>query len=197
MIDWLTLRCPISPELHRVLAPQFDQMLRLKGDEIIYQSPVRDNIRSDSHQVSVYLAGALEIGGSPARVGQHNNVFGSDNIKQSAQSMIDFVARHYQIELPPIENWDCARFDITYNYDLGSESNVTQALEYLSHASDGRIKPSPNKSTVYWNKNSRYQAAKAYGKGQHLHYLTKKGDAKATLKAVSYTHLTLPTTPYV
>lgn len=186
MIDWLTLRASISEEVRTVLKPHFEHMLKVKSGEILFAVPVRQNLRSDSHQININLCGDLEISGSPARAGDHNNVFGSDNIQESAGRMIRFVADHFNVELPELTAWDCNRIDVTYNYDMGSESNVNQALEYLAHASASRIKPNHKHSTVYWNQHSSYQAGKAYGKGQHLHYQTKRSKAKATLKEIHY-----------
>lgn len=185
MIDWLTLRLPadlvptaVTDDLYSVL----DRLVMVDGSsgELLWDRPCRHTVRSDSHQVTIECVGDLLIYGSPARVGQGNNVFGSDDIRECASRMLGFVADHLGVTLPDLENWRCTRCDVTFNYFLASAAEVRQALQYLSLSEGGRYQISTRDETIYWSIRSAFRSGKAYGKGSHLRYQVQRGKAVAT-----------------
>jgi II/X family phage/plasmid replication protein len=189
VIDWITLKVSrevVSEASWRVLEGRTGRVMKLSADgEIEWMMPSRESVRSDSHQVTVHAAGALVISGSPARVDGVNNVFGSGNLAQCAIRMICFVERICGIHLPlDLNLWKVTRVDVTHNYDLGSPAEVRQALMYLRHAEGGRYQVRTSSESVYWSANSRMRSGKAYHKGPHAAFQSKKGQAEYTSEEI-------------
>lgn len=185
MIDWLTLhidREKVSVEAWATLSARHGQIMKLSADgEIEWRCPARESIRSDSHQTTVLAGYDLQISGSPARVRNTNNVFGTGNPALAATQMILFVQEMTGVKLPlDLTQWRVTRMDVTENYDLGSPAEVRQALNYLRHAEGGRYQVRTSSESVYWNSGSRMRRGKAYHKGPHAAYQDKKGQAVYT-----------------
>ena len=185
MIDWLTLRL----DLHKITD---DDLETIRGGfnrvicvdpagEIVWQSLKRESLRSDTHRLTVYLGHDFEIAGSPARIGNPNNVFGSGDPVYCAAAMIQTVNDSLGLSLPVVAHvWRATRMDVTQNYDMGGPVEVKQALSYLRHSESGRYQVRTKHETVYWSPASAMRCGKAYHKGPHLLYQQKKGDASAT-----------------
>lgn len=184
MIDWLTLKIDamdIDPEAVAVLRGRTGRVIKISPEGAIeWETVSRESIRSDSHQVTVAMGGELSICGSPARVMQANNVFGSGDPIECARAMLAFVRRTCQIPLPDFEEWRCTRMDVTCNYDMGSAAQVREALLALRHAEGGRYQLRTSSESVYWSVRSQLRSGKAYHKGPHLEYQQRKGLAAVT-----------------
>lgn len=147
---------------------------------IEWETVAREAIRSDSHQVTLSMGGELTICGSPARVMETNNVFGSGDPIECARAMLAFVRRTCAVELPDFDSWRCTRMDITENYDLGDIAQVREALLALRHAEGGRYQLRTSAESVYWSVRSQLRSGKAYAKGPHLEFQLKKGQCELT-----------------
>lgn len=184
MIDWLTLKIDgtrLEPEAIQRLKALSGRVIKLDAEGgIEWESAARENIRSDSHQVTVCMGGELTICGSPARVMGTSNVFGSGDIRACARAMLAFVRCRVSVPLPDIESWRCTRVDVTHNYDLLTAANVRAALLSLRHAEGGRYQLRTTAESVYWSVRSQHRSGKAYAKGPHLEYQMKKGTAEVS-----------------
>lgn len=181
MIDWLTLQIDVADlpvETYLAMRGKHSLICQISPDgSLEWEKPVRRNVRSDSHQITVELCGSLRIYGSPARVGlvRCDNVFGSSDVLECAQRMIDFVARIEEVQLPVAQAWGCTRIDVTENYDLGQLAHVRTALNHLKAAEGGRYQVRTAAESVYWSQKSTVKSGKAYAKGPHMRYLEKRG----------------------
>jgi II/X family phage/plasmid replication protein len=93
-------------------------------------------------------------------------------------SMICFFERHTGILLNhDLSLWRCTRADITFNYDLGGQIAVNQALEYLKYANTRGSNVERKNTTVFWNKSSSLRSGKAYNKYEHAKKAMKAGKA--------------------
>lgn len=196
MIDWLTLKlerperffqpCELEALVHRS-----GKVLALDADgQIQWIKNQRESIRSDSHQLVVEYNGvAFLLHGSPARVIQGNNVFGSGNITKCFNDMVSFASDHIGMQLPTDPKvWKATRVDYTHNYDMGGHAEVQQVLSILRVAERRGYKPDYYKSSVYWGAGSALVTMKAYHKGPHLEYQYKKNQATATLEEIFEAH---------
>jgi len=181
MIDWLTLKIDVM-KLNQEAFDRFYQnrsklcMVDPQGN-VVWERPTRESVRSDSHQLTVEFGTHLIVYGSPARLltGDHDNVFGSDSIRECAQAMVKHLEQTLAVKLPEYQMWQCKRIDVTENYFLGSLLNVKQALEMVRNAEGGRFQLRVECESVYWSTKSKYRSGKAYSKGQHLAFLIKRG----------------------
>jgi hypothetical protein len=182
MIDWLTLRLALScfdTSVQEELRAKFARICRIEPTgEIAWEIPARERLRSDTHSLTVRVGGDIEISGSPARLGQSNNVFGSGDILECFSRMVSWASECMLLDLPlePLL-WRCTRVDVTQNYDLGDAASVRQALNYLRHAEGGRYQVKTSSESVYWSSSSRLRAGKAYHKGPHMRYQVAKEQA--------------------
>lgn len=192
LIDWMTLRFPLTAALGEVLHSRImanmghiTKVLPDGSIEYIKGVPDWDAIRSDSLGLywSVTSNGHfdfLTIGGSPSsQINQGVNVFGSLSIEQGAKTLIRSAGLALDAILPDWRQWDCRRLDITANYDMGSPAQVKQALRLLLGTDAPRRRTNSDKQggdSVYWNPTSTLRKGKAYHKGAHLRYQSKKGN---------------------
>lgn len=186
LCDWLSLvydvRTDDDAKLVAQLGKDRDQGFIVTSDGVVKSEWYsRKSKRSDSHSLSVGLSRSrICIDGSPARLGQDNNVFGDSNLEDCARRMLRSVSVSAGVVLPPVRRWRFTRIDATQNYYCGSIANVRASLESLSKVAGGHLKASTFSDTVYWNKGSDLWNAKAYAKGPHLLYQLKRGKAGAT-----------------
>lgn len=184
VLDWLTLKVDgtaLGQEQRDRLRARTGRVIKLSpSGEIEWEAASREAIRSDSHQVTVCVGSEVTVAGSPARVLGTSNVFGSGDIRDCAAAMLRFVSVQVGITLPQLEAWRVTRVDVTHNYDLGSLANVRQALLSLRHAEGGRYQLRTAAESVYWSVRSQLRSGKAYAKGPHLEYQTKKGQVELT-----------------
>lgn len=199
LIDWLTLRFPITPALgeflHDKIQACMGHMTKISSTgEIEWekQCPDWDSLRSDSQGLYWSITGDgsktslkqtvyyLTIGGSPASIANNGmNVFGTLDVATAAQSLIDFAGRALGSILPNWRQWQCRRMDVTANYDMGSAAQVKQALRLLLGTDAPRRRTNSDLKggdTVYWNLTSDLRKGKAYHKGAHLRFQSKKGN---------------------
>ena len=193
LIDWLTLRFPMTEKLGKQLNDRIrascGRMVMVDSDGSIQWEkaiPDWDSLRSDSAGLYWSVTGDSEgiyyltIGGSPSSLENKGvNVFGSMDIEKCSKILIRTAGKALSAVLPDWRQWQCRRMDLTCNYDLGSKSQVKQALRLLLATDAPRRRTNSDKcggDTVYWNSTSDLKCGKAYDKGAHLRYQMKKGN---------------------
>lgn len=151
-----------------------------KHGEILWESPCSEQLRSDQNYIQIQLGSHdLKIRGCPARTYAENNVFGSSDILYCFRAMINFVNRVIGSNLTlDFTQYRVKQVDVTHNYDMGSGSQVLQAIKHLRHAESFRRKPQYKGFGVYWV--TQIMTLKAYPKGQDLKRLCRSGKATAT-----------------
>lgn len=186
MIDWLTLWLDASlldPDARKKCIDNADKIQRINGltGEVEWVQNCRQQISSDSHYLTVSFGSRLKIEGSPARVIAAHNVFGSLDIQQCAIDMITFAAAHHGIFIPRnLKKWSCSRIDITQNFDMGSEAQAQQAIDYLKPIKCGRQKTTTHDTSASWGDGSTLHRGKAYLKGAQLRKLVSKNNARVS-----------------
>lgn len=187
LIDWLTLRIDpvdISDDLWRAIREKFPAVV-MKYDRVTgtvdWEIPAHENIRSDSHQLVLKCGATLTIQGSPARLIDENNVFGSDDIQYCARKMIVFASQALGLLLPSdLKKWSCSRIDFTCNYVQESRAEVDEILRTISMAESCRQARATYENGVTFGAGSTLHMGIVYGKGRHLRMLIKQGKATAT-----------------
>ena len=193
LIDWLTLRIPMDERLGKQLHAKIFAAM----GHIVKYSPVGvqewdkvvpdwESIRSDS--MGLYWSVTadadsvryLTIGASPSSL-QNNgvNVFGSLDLKECAETLINTACIALESILPNWKMWQCRRIDVTANYDMGNSAQVKQALNLLLRTDAPRRKANSDRrggDSVYFNPTSTLRAGKGYHKGAHLRYQKRKGN---------------------
>lgn len=132
------------------------------------------------------------IKGSPAKIMQGHNVFGSDNLESCVTEMLWFLKEAYPTlySMLSISTAEISRLDITYMSKVASPKQVRQAIDFLARIQNGHTKPTKSKkyeTTAYWGgATSRLIRQKCYSKydefmAQLEDYKKKaeKGDAHA------------------
>ena len=192
LIDWLTLRHPLTSALGSVIYEKIQsamgRMVKISPDgEIVWETgvPDWDAIRSDSLGIYWSITGDGEqryitIGASPSSLLNAGvNVFGSMDLKDCSEVLITKAGQALGAILPNWLHWQCRRMDITANYDMGSSAQVKQALRLLLGTDAPRRRTNSDRKggdSVYWNPSSTLRAGKAYHKGAHLRYQQRKGN---------------------
>ena len=192
LIDWLTLRYPLTPQLGIDL---FDRIKNCLGIVVAVNSEGveqwrkntldLDRLRSDSEGLFWSITADadsvryLSIGASPSSI-EHDgmNVFGSMEVEHCAMLLVRYAAIALGAVLPQWSLWQCRRMDVTANYDMGSSAQVNQSLRCLLATDAPRRRTNSSKrggDTVYWNSTSDLIAGKAYNKGAHLRMQQVKG----------------------
>lgn len=193
LIDWLTLRIPLTPSLGENLLKRIMDCVGITVNIDAYgvekwrkHSLDIDALRSDEVGLfwTITADGEstryLSIGASPSSLENAGvNVFGSADIEHCAQVLITHAAKALDAILPNWSKWQCRRMDITANYDMGSPAQVKQALRLLLGTDAPRRRTNSDKrggDSVYWNPSSDLKAGKAYHKGAHLRMQNRKGN---------------------
>lgn len=153
--------------------------------EVAWDIGTWEKSRSDDHRIAIKVSSSqIRIQGSTARArGDLNNVWGVESLIEAARAHVRLAAQLLpEIPLPTnLRCWRVVRADATYNYDLGGAPEVRQALAYLRDHEGGRYKVDTRRGeTVYWSPGSDMRVGKAYHKGCHLNYASRKGQASAT-----------------
>jgi II/X family phage/plasmid replication protein len=190
LIDWLTLRVPLGPALGDALTARIRESLNVitcidSYGELVWAKKALDvdALRSDTVGLFWTVQGDgreefLVVGGSPASVEHGINVFGGCDIVHAANVLIRHASKALCAVLPAHDRWQCRRIDITGNFALPDAAGVKQALRQLCLADGGRRKATNKQrggDSVYWNSNSDLTKGKAYHKGPHLAFLSRKG----------------------
>lgn len=189
LIDWLTLRLPISAKSHPAI---YDRVASYaghlvscdSGGEVVWTKRTLDidALRSDAPGLYWQLTGdgtsdVLVIGASPASLEHGLNVWGSLDIRHCAKVLIDHASRCLQLLLPGLDHWQARRIDVTANYALPDAASVKHALAQLLVSAGARRRPSSHNrggDTVYWNPSSDLSKGKAYHKGPQVAALYKR-----------------------
>ena len=189
LIDWLTLRIPLTSELDDALyarlmdAKMFIQCFDSQGVIRWEKAGLDfDALRSDTMGLCWNIQGDgaryyLVIGGSPASLRYGINVFGDLDIRSGAEILIRTARKGLQAILPPVDGWQCRRVDITGNYVLPDAQSVKQALRMLLNTDAARRKASSARrggDTVMWNTTSDLTKGKAYHKGPQLSFSCRR-----------------------
>lgn len=200
LIDWLTLRVPLDGRLgHQI----HERVLACVGKIQCYDpdgalsweksSLDVDKLRSDTVGLMWQVQGDgkqqyLVIAGSPASIQHGVNVFGSLDIRAGATVLLRLACRALRAVLPPLEQWQCRRIDITGNYLLPDSDTVKQALRMLM-VSDGSRRRAGSQAkggdSVVWNPTSDLSKGKGYHKGPQMRFLVKKGKVQASEEMLS------------
>lgn len=191
LCDWLTLRYEVRTEQDLRLVEQLGKdrelCVRLKGGEMVSQWWPRESSSTDTHRITIGLSlGSITIEGSPARIGNTSNVFGSGDPSACAAGMLQAAIKASGVILPPLTRWKATRIDLTQNYDCGN--HVAEALEALRHASGGHLRVRSIGQSAFWNTGSDYWSAIAYPKGPHLQKQVRKGLVHETEENISLAH---------
>lgn len=193
LIDWLTLRHPLNEQLgaalHERIMANMGHMVCSDSNGVVLWTQAKpdwDAIRSDSQGLywSITADGDsvryLTIGASPSSLLNAGvNVFGSLDLQHGSEVLLRAASKALETILPNWTHWQCRRIDVTANYDMGSATQVKQALRYLLGTDAPRRKgasDSKGGDSVYWNGKSALRAGKAYHKGAHLRFQQKKGN---------------------
>lgn len=114
----------------------------------------------------------LEIKGSPAKLMQGHNVFGSVSIQKCAFFMLKLVQDNYP-DLVDAIDWSLTTFDlidVTYSAKLDPKHHLN-FIQWLRNISNGQMRKSTSseeyKTTCYWGKgakgkSSKHKVLKAY-----------------------------------
>lgn len=189
MLDWLSASLPwtAAGDVWHELRDRADRICRYNPStgETYWETAAWDSVRSDSHQVLVYVgADSLRIQGSPARcIGDGDAVFGAGasaalDLSACLVAMVRHVCTALGVVLPMHPKlWKVTRVDVTENLLLESLDEVRAALRVLRDCEGGRYRVSQQAGdTVYWSHKSTLRSGKAYAKGPHLKFLSRKKD---------------------
>jgi II/X family phage/plasmid replication protein len=132
----------------------------------------------------------VEIKASPAKLMQGHNVFGSDDIKLCALSLIELLAETYPLCFSELDQktWEVVEVDITYFSRLKDQRETHQFINALQNVSSGQTKSRTGYcGTAYFGKkNSRLKSIKVYDKEgevrEYLKKLEKQGDTSDLLR---------------
>ena len=135
----------------------------------------------------------LEIKGSPAKLIQGHNVWGSEHLGRSAYRMIEVLFEAYPSLFSELDQgtWTVAQVDVTYHSRARSPTEATQFINALQHVSKGQTKArSGYNGTAYFGKrNSRLRSIKVYDKyAEVLAYLEherRRGDPQKVARHFS------------
>jgi II/X family phage/plasmid replication protein len=190
MIDTLSFQVPI---LHTGI--KSDRILKVKMDgsiewETITHRKVEGTWSSNAmvksiNQITDTDYTLLKIECSPKFV-QGHNTFGTECIKTLINSILHKLATNLKNEIPEIaifldpeninhDRIEIFRIDINRMFQLPTFTDVQNWIRsaiYTSHTRSGR--PSLKHGTIYWNKNSRRWAFKAYSKLQEIQETKQK-----------------------
>ena len=180
MIDWLTLSIStmdMSEKDRDTLSSHCGRLIKLTpDDELEWESLSFKDLRSDSNKLFIKYGLDFLIAGSPAALSNDCNLFGSSDIEYCAYEMISQACLDYGIDLSmDLSQWKCTRIDFTYNYYLGSESNVDNFLYHIKHNDIGRLIVKPYRTGCSFGSRKSKKFLKCYNKGRHLEYLSRKG----------------------
>jgi II/X family phage/plasmid replication protein len=206
LIDWLTLKLPISATSHPAL---FARVAEYSGHvagwdcdgEILWQKRVMDidALRTDSPGLYWQLTGdgksdVLVIGASPASLEHGLNLWGSCDIQHCADVLIAHASKSLQLLLPGRDSWSVRRLDITANYALPDSTSVKAALAQMLVSDGSRRRAGSGKGagdTVSWNPSSDLKKGKAYHKGPQVLHLVKKNKLGQTAYPLQPEHFDL------
>jgi II/X family phage/plasmid replication protein len=181
LLDWVTAELPCE---HKPLAS--GSILKVNPDgSIDWESPCRKSVTGSwESSIQIKSTGAngqgmathLQISGNPSKYLQGHNIFGSDDIltlvNDTFQSIIKIqkmTPTDTDIDQVQKGEYRISRIDINYMFELGNRGEVNawlRAAEYTSKTRHGR--PALKGGTIYWGKNSRRWAVKAYCKAEEI-----------------------------
>ena len=117
-----------------------------------------------------YFFPHITIKGSPAKVLQGHNVFGSDDLQLCVTEMLYWVKHAYPelYGMLAVQTAEVRKMDVTYMSQVSSSKMVRSAIDYMSRISNGQTKPTKSKkyeTTTYWGgASSRLIRQKCYAK---------------------------------
>lgn len=181
MIDWVSAFLPCT---HSPL--QSGVVFKLNPDgSVEWSTPCRTEVKgSYDDKITVRSEGAdgqgnathLYFSGNPSKFLQGHNIFGSDDLLLLVEDTYHLVCQ--VLNLIPSEAdkqsiragaYRLTRLDINYSFELACRSDVKawlRAAEFKSKTRHGR--PSSKGGSLYWGKNSKRWALKAYSKGEEI-----------------------------
>lgn len=183
MIDWIsfTIPCNHTTPIHG------DKIMRITPDgESVWETltaktvegSYSDRITLKTHAVDHEgKPSALYVSGNPVKFFQGHNVFGHNCPHELTVALMyrlcelipELTPKPDDIRIWKLGAFRFTRLDITSMFSLGSQAGVNDWLrsaEYSSRTRHGR--PAMTSNTLYWGKNSRRWALKAYSKALEL-----------------------------
>lgn len=219
MIDMLVMRCPILDGIDvsytKDSAPVFtDRTDLLKIDEL--ELPLQASIDVDGDIVDLVHKwekipssfGSLafkvfdfrdakdpqffvEIKASPAKLMQGHNLYGSDDIRDCAWSLLDVLYMAYPLLSQYLNHkyWTVHQIDITYHSWAKTEKEADLFINSLGQVTQGQTKARGSYAgTVYFGKkNSRIKSVKVYNKYKETLEVIKKLDKSGDKTRAIYT----------
>ncbi|WP_421863114.1 phage/plasmid replication protein, II/X family [Motiliproteus sp.] len=181
MIDWVSAALPL---LHQPL--NGGTVCKILPDSSLEWSTRCAISVVGSHDASIQVksvggdgqgkATHLYLHGNPSKFLQGHNIFGSDDLVALVYDTYQKVCKALKLspqlaELGAVKKgaYSLSRVDINYSYSLPTRSDVNawlRAAEFKSRTRHGR--PALKGGTLYWGKNSRRWALKAYCKGEEI-----------------------------
>lgn len=114
----------------------------------------------------------VEIQASPAKVSQGHNVWGSDNLADSAEVLIGVFAEAFPEVFDALDHgtWEVVECDVTFHTHAASDREAQQFIAAISNLSYGQTRSRTGyDSTAYFGqKNSRLRKLKVYLKGAEV-----------------------------
>lgn len=181
MIDKLVLRCDFRKSYIDFDLEALEIPLQASIDEVGDTHSLRhswERIPSSFHHLAfkVFFNPSnlkhpdpwIEIKASPALLKQGHNVFGSDDLRESALVLIEGLNNQYPVLFAELDqsSWDVVEQDITYHSRAPSQEEAEVFLKYLSNVSNGQTKSRTGYSTTayFGKRNSRRKKLKVYTK---------------------------------
>lgn len=196
MIDWLTLSLdPLflpesqrqalygdSSHIIKLIPKQYESFKNGFLAVPEWDSCERRTLRSDDYQITISLGANFTISGSPARVDQTHNIFGSSDIVDCALKMISFTSVMLDVDLPIDPRlWACTRIDFNNTLWLSEPSYVRQALQHIIVLTPRQIK-NVNGTTVAFGSRRSNLYLKFYDKSLHLTKQLKQEKSRLSIE---------------
>lgn len=181
MIDWVTCTVPFR----HPFIPSGSVVL-LNEDGVIEKAIVRRRSVEGSHSSTITvrslgsagegMAAAISLSGNPSKFLQGHNVFGSDDLLALVLDTFRVLDKVLSLGIDDLTysriargEYEVSTVDINYSFELPSAADVQTWLSEAEMKTRSRCgRPTSVKGTVYWQKNSKRWAMKAYSKFQEL-----------------------------
>jgi II/X family phage/plasmid replication protein len=128
------------------------------------------------------------IQGSPAKLMQGHNIYGSDNLELCSSYMLDLLCKKYPVMCSHLDfrYTKVDQMDITFFSRADTNAEARQFIDFLSSVSKGHTKARTayKGQTVYFGKqNSRIRKLKVYFKLDEVEDYKQKLEKKGTLES--------------
>jgi len=178
MIDWITARVAILqnhlPMGHIIKSTHHGELEWATAAKLSPEGSHSMTVRIRSLD-DVQRGVLLEIDGNPLKFLQGHNLFGSNNIRGLIRGVVNRIStENPDFEIPlmqPTITYDIElrRIDATIMYDVGTDTEVEQTIDYLERYARSRFgKGHPKKHMLLFQKGSRRWSMNYYNKYQEI-----------------------------